>query len=62
MPDFTVIVLTAVPDELRRCLAAHVSGNQSVNFYPTDMQRKEDAHVDIIHNQSVNLCCAHAQV
>jgi hypothetical protein len=30
--------------------------------YKEERMRQLTFHVDIIHNQSVNLCCAHAQV
>jgi hypothetical protein len=30
--------------------------------YKEERRRQLAFHVDIIHNQSVNLCCAHAQV
>jgi hypothetical protein len=69
MPVSTIIVLNRrTPEELRRCLASHVSGSQSVNFDRTDAQCKEEqrrklaAREGVANNQSVNFYCTHAQV
>jgi hypothetical protein len=58
-------------EERRRQLAAHVGTlsliNQLTSFvhirrYMEERRRQLAFHMNIIHIQSVNLCCAHAQV